>query len=182
MVALDEAATSLTKFHKIDTVNLTSTIIFKFLSGELVDRISAACEQPLTDEEKNAFSMDYHAGWWETSMMLWLHPELVDASYRDLPDALVPRWKLRPKTPLKPPAGQGYLGAPARARVDFAKASLVVLREEASWVISEFLIGRIKPSRFRSKLYNVPLFWTNRLYWLLGAIVVILFIIRMLTM
>jgi hypothetical protein len=115
-------------------------------------------------------------------MMLWLHPELVDASYRDLPDALVPRWKLRPKTPLKPPAGQGYLGAPARARVDFAKASLVVLREEASWVISEFLIGRIKPSRFRSRLYNVPLFWTNRLYWLLGAIVVILFIVRMLTM
>jgi creatinine amidohydrolase len=179
MVALDEAATSLTKYHKIDTINLTSTIIYKFLTGELAERISAACARPLTDEEKSVLAMDYHAGWWETSMMLLLHPELVDQSYRELPDALVPRWKLRPRTPLKPPAGQGYLGAPARADADFAKASLVVLREEASWVIAEFLMGRIKPSRFRSKLYNVPLFRTNRLYWLLAAILVLLFIVRM---
>lgn len=180
MVALDEAATSLTKFRRIDTINLTSTIICKFLSGELVERISAACQTPLTDEERVALGMDYHAGWWETSVMLHLHPELVEESYRDLPDALVPRWKLRPRTPLKPPAGQGYLGAPARANVDFAKASLMVLREEASWVIAEFLMGHVRPSRFRSQLYKVPLFRTNFYWWVLGAILVILFVIRML--
>ena len=181
MVALDEAATSLTKFYKIDTVNLTSTIIYKFLTGKLVERISSACARPLTDEEKQVLAMDYHAGWWETSMMLWLHPELVDGSYRELPDALVPRWKLRPSSPLKPPAGQGYLGAPARANADFAKASLVVLREEAAWVIAEFLMGKVKPSRFRSPLYKVPLFRTNRIYWLLGLIIAILAIVRMIS-
>jgi len=99
--------------------------------------------------------MDYHGGWWETAMMLWLRPELVDEKYKELPDALVPRWRLRPKTPLKAPAGQGYLGAPARADREFAEASLVVLREEATRVIRMFLDGTGRMRQFRSPLYWV---------------------------
>lgn len=180
MVALDEAATLLTKYHRIDTINLTSTVIYKFLTGEFAERISAACETPLTEEQIKALRMDYHAGWWETSMMLYLHPELVDPSYKDLPDALLPLTKMRPKSPLRPPAGMGYMGAPGRANAEFAQASLTVLREEASWVIGEFLLGKVRPSRFRSKLYRLPMFRTNFMWWMLGVVLLILFIIRLL--
>lgn len=181
MVALDEAATLLTKLHKIRTVNLTSPIIFRFLTGGLIDRISAACNRPLTDEERHVLSMDYHAGWWETSMMLWLRPELVDTSYKDLPEALVPRWKLRPKTPLREPPGKGYLGAPARGDPEFAKASLKVLREEAMQVIDDFLMEKAGPARFRSPLYRVPMLRTNRWYWALIAVAIVLLIVRIFT-
>jgi hypothetical protein len=72
------------------------------------------------------------------------------------------------------------MGAPGRANAEFAKASLTVLREEASWVIGEFLLGKVKPSRFRSKLYRLPMFRTNFMWWVLGGILLILFIIRLL--
>lgn len=179
MVALDEAATSLTRFHRLQTISLTSKVIFKFLSGSLVDRISAVCERPLTDDEHNALSMDYHAGWWETAMMLLLHPGLVKDGYDQLPDALVPRWKLRPGTPLRPPAGMGYLGAPGRADASFARASLIVLREEAANLIGQFLEGKMSVSRFRSPLYRLPMLRTNFRYWVLGVIILILILIRM---
>jgi creatinine amidohydrolase len=178
MVALDEAATLLTLRHRIRTVNLTSSIIFRFLRGDLIDRISAACKRPLTDDERDVLKMDYHAGWWETSMMLWLRPELVDSSFENLPDALIPVWKARPKSPLKPPAGQGYLGAPSRGNAEFAEASVRVLREEATQVIDDFLTGRSGPRRFRSPLYRIPIFRTNRWWWLLGLIAVVLLVLR----
>ena len=167
MVALDEAATTLTRHHGIRTVNLTSTIIYRFLTGELIDRIEAACGRQFTADERSALAMDYHGGWWETAMMLWLRPELVDQKYRELPDALVPRWRLRPRSPLKPPAGQGYLGAPARADREFAEASLTVLREEATQTIEMFLNGTGRIGRFRSRLYWVPFLRTNFRLWVL---------------
>ena len=167
LVALDEAATVLTRHHRIRTVNLTSTIIYRFLTGEFVSRIEAASGRQFAVEERNALAMDYHAGWWETAMMLWLRPELVDQQYRELPDALVPRWRLRPKSPIKPPAGQGYLGAPARADQEFAEASLVILREEATRIIGIFLDGTGRIRQFRSPLYWVPLLRTNFRLWVI---------------
>lgn len=181
MVALDEAATVLSQRHKINTISLTSQIIFRFLSGQLVDRISDACERPLTDEERTALTMDYHGGWWETAMMLMLRPDLVADDYTDLQDALVPRHKLRHNTPLKPPAGQGYLGAPRRADASFAKASLVVLRQEAEQIIGDFMAGRQDVKRLRSPLYRMPLFRTNVWIWVVIAIVVVLIAIRVLS-
>lgn len=178
MVALDEAATSLSRFQRLRTISLTSKIIFKFLSGTFVDRISAACDRPLTDDERTALSMDYHAGWWETAMILLLRPDLVKGGYDQLPDALVPRWKLRPGTPLRPPAGMGYLGAPGRADATFARASVTVLREEAANLIGRFLEGKANVRQFRSPLYRLPMLRTNFKYWLLGLIILVLVLIR----
>ncbi|GAB4317094.1 MAG: hypothetical protein Kow0074_05480 [Candidatus Zixiibacteriota bacterium] len=181
MVALDEAAAVLSKRHKLSTISLTSRIIFRFLSGKLVDRIGDACERPLTDDERTALRMDYHAGWWETAMMLLVRPDLVAADYTSLRDALVPRRKLRHNSPLKPPAGQGYLGAPSRADAAFARVSVSVLREEAETIIGEFLAGSVDLKRFRSPLYKVPLFRTNFWYWVAAGIVIALVVIRLLS-
>ncbi|MBI5868124.1 MAG: creatininase family protein [candidate division Zixibacteria bacterium] len=179
MVALDEAATILTRHHRIRTVNLTSTIIYRFLTGDFHSRIEAAAGRQFTAEEQSALSMDYHGGWWETAMMLWLRPDLVDQKYKELPDALVPRWRLRPRTPLRAPAGQGYLGAPARADREFAEASLVVLREEATRVIRMFLDGTGRMRQFRSPLYWVPILRTNFRMWVVLTIVALLVMVLM---
>jgi creatinine amidohydrolase len=178
MVALDEAATSLTDWHKLPSISLTSLIIFRFLSGKLVDRISEACKRPLTDEERTALTMDYHAGWWETSMMLLLRPDLVSEEYHELQDALIPRTKLRHNSPLNPPAGQGYLGTPRRADSAFANASMTVLREEAEQILKQFLDGKASVKRFRSPLYRIPLLRTNVWLWVLLALLVLLFLAR----
>lgn len=177
MVALDEAAGYLCA-RNLYTVSLTSRLIFDMLSGKFVDAVSAALPTPLTEEERRAFSMDYHAGWFETAMMLYLRPELVDPAHKDLPDALVPRWRLRPKTPLKPPGGQGYLGAPGRANVEFATACMRVLRDQAKIVIAEFLRADAPPAKFRSPLYRIPLFRTNRWVWAGIAIVIAVMVLR----
>ena len=72
----------------------------------------------LTAAERGAFAEDAHGGWWETSLMLLLRPELVDESYRTLPPA---RYSLAarvvPNYPLKN-GGQGYVGHPALADPD----------------------------------------------------------------
>lgn len=179
MVALDEASTTLTRHYRIRTVNLTSTIIYRFLTGDFHRRIEAAAGRQFTPEERAALSMDYHGGWWETAMMLWLRPDLVDQKFKELPDTLIPRWRLRPTTPLKPPAGQGYLGAPARADKEFAEASLVVLREEATRVIRMFLNGTGRMRQFRSPLYWVPLLRTNFRLWVVLTVVVIVAMVLM---
>lgn len=178
MVALDEAAGRLSRRHHIYTVSLTSRLIFEMLSGRFVESISAALPTPLTDEERTALSMDYHAGWFETALMLSQRPDLVDPKHRELPDALVPRWKLRAKTPLKPPAGQGYLGAPGRANAEFAAACMSVLRGEARKIVEEFLRANRAPSRFRSPLYRVPLFRTDFWIWVGITVIVLLAILR----
>ncbi|MBI3872848.1 MAG: creatininase family protein [candidate division Zixibacteria bacterium] len=178
IVALDEAATILTRRHAIRTVNLTSQIIYQFLAGHLKEQVIALAGEDggaeWDESAKRAFAMDYHAGWWETAMMLWLRPELVDPSYTTLPEALIPRWRLRSRSPLLPPAGQGYLGAPGRADAQFAAATIVVLQEQAWTIIGDFLAGRGPMSRHRAPLYWVPTFRTNFRIWIgVGLLVLV---------
>jgi creatinine amidohydrolase len=180
MVALDEAATTLTRYHRIETVNLTSVVIWRFLSGKLHDRISEALVRPLTAEERWILAHDYHAGWWETAMMLLLHPHLVDPSHRDLPDKALPLWRLRRFKAIRPPVGHGYLGAPARADADFARASLVVLREETKTTLRQFLAGGRSPRHFRSPLYRMLIFRTNFRRWVLAGLALLLAVAWML--
>ena len=63
--------------------------------------------------------------------------------------------------------------------MEFAKASMTVLRNEASQIIEEFMTGDIRPSRFRSPLYRVPLFRTNFRYWVFAALVIVLLVLRL---
>jgi hypothetical protein len=102
----------------------TGHMAWEFFRGRYLARIEAALGRSLTPEERRAFADDAHRRLVETSLMLLLRPDLVDAGYRDPPPARYPlSQRLRPNYPLRG-QGQGYVGDPARADVTFAKAIL----------------------------------------------------------
>jgi creatinine amidohydrolase len=163
LTALDEAAAIVTRRHGITMASFTGHLAWQFLRGRYVDRIEAELGRGLTEAEREAFAEDAHGGWWETSLMLLLRPELVDESFRQLPPA---RYSLAsrvvPNYPLKN-GGQGYVGHPALADPAFAKATIEVLMREAMTIVEGLLDGRLKPSDRHSPFFQVPFFRTN--FW-----------------
>jgi creatinine amidohydrolase len=163
LTALDEAAAIVSRRHGVTMASFTGHLAWEFLRGRYVERIETELGRPLTPAERDAFAEDAHGGWWETSLMLLLRPDLVHESFRTLPPA---RYSLAarvvPNYPLKN-GGQGYVGHPALADPDFAKATTEVLIREAMAIVDGLLEGRLKPSDRHSPFFQVPFFRTN--FW-----------------
>jgi creatinine amidohydrolase len=163
LTALEEAAATVSRRHGVMMASFTGHLAWRFLRGHLTVRIESALGRALTHAERQAFGEDAHGGWWETSLMLMLRPDLVDAGYRDLPPAryaLVER--LVPNYPLRGD-GQGYVGHPALADPAFAKATVDVLLVEALALVSDLVDGRLPPAAARSPFFAFPPFRTN--FW-----------------
>jgi creatinine amidohydrolase len=161
LVALEEASAIVSRRYGIMMASFTGHLAWEFLRGRLLPRMEAALGRPLSETERRAFSEDAHGGWWETSIMLVLRPDLVDEGYRTLPAAryslterLVPNYPLRN-------GGQGYVGHPALADPAFARATTDVLMTEAMTVVDGLLDGRLRPSQRRSPFFTIPFFRTN---------------------
>jgi creatinine amidohydrolase len=163
LTALDEAAAIVTRRHGVTMASFTGHLAWEFLRGRFVDRIEAELGRALTVAEREALAEDAHGGWWETSLMLLLRPELVDPCYRTLPAARYPlAARVVPNYPLKN-GGQGYVGHPALADPAFATATTEVLLGEAMTIVEGLLDGRLRPSDRRSPFFQVPFFRTN--FW-----------------
>lgn len=167
LTALEEAAALVSRRRGVNMASLSGWLAWQFRSGRFLDRVEAQLERPLTDAERRAFGEDAHAGWWETSMMLMLRPDLVDGDWRDLPPATysLPR-RLVPNYPLRA-EGAGYVGHPALGDPVFARATTEVLISEVMILVNELLEGRLGPGDRRSPFYAVPFFRTN--FWPLAA-------------
>lgn len=161
LVALEEAAARVSRRHRITMASLTGHLAWELLRGRLLPKIEAALGRALTDDERRAFAEDAHAGWWETSVMLMLRPDLVDPAYRDLEPAryalhrrLVPNYAVRG-------GARGYVGHPALGDPDFARAAAGVLLDEAMRFVDDLLDGRVPPTARRSPFYALPFLRTN---------------------
>ena len=161
LAALEEASAIVSKRYGVTMASLTGYLAWEFFRGRYLPKIEAALGRTLSDDERRAFAEDAHGGWWETSLMLMLRPELVAESYRDLPPAryslperVVPNYPLRN-------GGQGYVGHPALADPVFAKATTDVLMDEAMEMVEGFIDGRLRPAERRSPFYALPIFRTN---------------------
>ncbi|MGH7308624.1 MAG: creatininase family protein [Candidatus Rokuibacteriota bacterium] len=168
LAALDEAAATVSRRHGIRMASLSGWLMWQFRSGRFLDQVETRLGRPLSDAERRAFAEDAHAGWWETSMMLMLRPDLVDGAWRELPPATysLPR-RLVPNYPLHD-GGAGYVGHPALGDAAFAKATTEVLLDEVMALVHALLDGRLRPAERRSPYYVVPVFRTN--FWPLAAV------------
>jgi len=96
LTALEEAAAVVSRRHRVMMASFTGHLAWQFLRGRYLDRIEHALGRPLTPAEREAFGDDAHGGWWETSLMLLIRPDLVNAPYRALAEeadvALGTRW------------------------------------------------------------------------------------------
>jgi creatinine amidohydrolase len=163
LTALDEASAIVSRRHGLMMASFTGHLAWEFLRGRFVERIEAELGRSLTEVERDAFAEDAHGGWWETSLMLLLRPELVHESYRSLPPA---RYSLAsrvvPNYPLRN-GGLGYVGHPALADPIFAKATTEVLVGEAMTIVDGLIDGHLKPSDRHSPFFQIPFFRTN--FW-----------------
>jgi creatinine amidohydrolase len=163
LTALDEAAAIVSRRHGVVMASFTGHLAWQFLRGRYVEGIETELGRPLTAAERAAFAEDAHGGWWETSLMLLLRPDLVGDGYRTLPPA---RYSLParivPNYPLKN-GGRGYVGHPALADAGFAKAVTEVLIREAMAIVDGLLDGRLRPADRHSPFFQVPFFRTN--FW-----------------
>jgi creatinine amidohydrolase len=167
LAALEEAAAAVSRRYGIMMASFTGHLAWQFLRGRYLDKIEAALGRPLSDAEREAFAEDAHAGWWETSLMLLVRPDLVDDAYRTLPPA---RYSLAaramPNYPLRN-GGQGYVGHPAMADPAFARATTEVLIAETMALVDGLLDGRISPADRRSPFFALPFFRTG--FWPLAT-------------
>jgi len=163
LTALDEAAAIVSRRPGVRMASLSGWVAWQFRSGRFLDRVEARLGRALSDAERRAFAEDAHAGWWETSMMLMLRPDLVDDAWRDLPPATysLPR-RVVPNYPLRG-GGAGYVGHPALADPAFAKATTEALLDEVASLVHGLLDGRLAPRERRSPFYAVPFFRTG--FW-----------------
>ena len=163
LTALEEASAIVSRRHRVTMASFSGHLGWQFLRGRYLEKIATALGRSLSDEERQAFAEDAHGGWWETSLMLLLRPELVDQSYRALPPA---RYSLAarvvPNFPLRN-GGRGYVGHPALADPAFAKAAIEVLMTETMELVEGLLDGRIRPRDGRSPFFAVPFFRTD--FW-----------------
>jgi creatinine amidohydrolase len=163
LTALEEASAIVSRRHGVTMASLSGHLAWQFLRGRYTDKIEAALGRPLSEDERQAFADDAHGGWWETSLMLLLRPDLVDPSYRVLPPvrySLVER--AVPNFPLRN-GGQGYVGHPALADPAFAKAATKVLMEETMRLVDGVLDGTVDHRAGRSPFYALPFFRTE--FW-----------------
>lgn len=161
LVALEEAAAIVSRRYDILMASLTGHLAWEFLRGRLLPRIEAGLGRPLTEAERRAFSEDAHGGWWETSIMLLLRPDLVDDGYRRLPAARFSlRDRLRPNYAVRA-GGPGYVGHPALADPAFARVTTRVLMDEAMVLVDGLLDGRLRPGERRSPFFAIPFLRTG---------------------
>ena len=163
LVALEEAAAIVSRRRGVTMASLSGHLAWEFLRGRYLGKIEAALGRTLSPEERRAFAEDSHGGWWETSVMLLLKPQLVAEAYRQLPPARYsPSRRLLPNYPLRN-GGEGYVGHPALADAAFARAGAEVLLAEAMELVTGLLDGRLRPAQRRSPFFAVPFFRTN--FW-----------------
>jgi len=167
LTALEEASAIVARRHRVMMASVSGHLAWQFLRGRYTEKIAAALGRPLSDDERRAFSEDAHGGWWETSLMLLIRPDLVDPSYRSLPPA---RYTLPeravPNFPLRN-GGRGYVGQPALADPAFAKAASEVLMAETMELVNGLVDGRVAPRAARSPFFALPFFKTD--FWPMAA-------------
>ncbi|HEV2349002.1 MAG TPA: creatininase family protein [Terriglobia bacterium] len=161
VVALEEAAATVTRRFGVRMLSLSGPILWKILRGKLTARLEPLLGRRLTPSEKEALAGDAHAGVWETSLILRFRPELVDASFTQLPpmrflliDALRKNYPLRLGNKL------GYIGAPSAATAELGEAFRRLLVEVAWEVARPALEAHDESWQQTSMLYKIPFFRT----------------------
>jgi creatinine amidohydrolase len=131
LIALEEAAHQIERRYGMKMVSLSSTLIPEVLSGRLWHRVEERMGRALTDSERAMLKGDTHGGFLETSFMLKLRPELVDAGFTQL-KPFDPPLLTRLQTDFATRQGRaGYVGYPAAASVEFGVAALAAFVEVA---------------------------------------------------
>ncbi|HVB29600.1 MAG TPA: creatininase family protein [Terriglobia bacterium] len=157
LVALEEAATAVSRRYKVRMFSVSGLVLWKFMRGRYTDRLETFLGRPFTAAEREALPGDTHAGMWETSLILLSRPDLVNAIYAGLPAA---RFRLidalRRNYPLQLGNRMGYIGTPSAACRELGEAAQRLFLEAVWELVRPVLDAQNKRWRQTSVLYKVP--------------------------
>ncbi|MCI0531258.1 MAG: creatininase family protein [candidate division Zixibacteria bacterium] len=177
---LEEAAAKISRKHKIRAISLTGVIAINFLQGKYLEKVQGALYRRLEGKDLHHLQYDYHAGWWETSMMLMLKPELVKQDYKEFPPVLLKNpLHLRGNSALKMGQGLGYFGTPSFADLKLGEASSKVLIQEGMKILNRFLDGEDVRKETQSVLYRSMLLRVSLNKYIWGLVVIITVILAL---
>lgn len=123
--ALEAAKKRLMNELQFEMILAGNRVTEMFFSGELLDEIIKKLPEHLASKAVKYFSGDGHAGWWETSMMLLIQPNLVRENFRELPYS-------------EDIGDAGYKGYPAFADIVFAEITADVILEYTIQHLDEY--------------------------------------------
>lgn len=162
VVAMEEAAEILGRRFKCRVIAPFGALASKYFNGGYDEELSAL-GRPLTKEERRQLRTDWHAGWWETSLMLIARPDLVRPEYRELQEVRVADFrKINDALVKELNDGAGYLGAPAKATAEFGELLSGLLAVDTVRLIDRIIVGggELQPND-RSPLYDIPFMRTD---------------------
>lgn len=136
MQSLDRAAVWLQLNTRMRVFSPSGEMLEGFLTGEYHEPVQERLGRPYTPEEAQGLNGDVHGAGWETSIMLYLNPQLVEGSYRYLPPHPVPKTTMKRVRALR--AHRGYFGTPHVASAELGEAAFEVLAERAARRVEEF--------------------------------------------
>lgn len=163
IVAMEEAADILARRFKCRIIAPFGALASKYFHGGYDEQLGALTGTPLTAEEQKQLRSDWHAGWWETSLMLAACPHLVRPEYRELQEVRVDDFrKVNDQLVKSLNEGLGYLGAPAKASAEFGELLSGLLAVDGVRLIDRIVVGggAVQP-KDRSPLYDIPFMRTD---------------------
>ncbi len=163
IVAMEEAADIVSRRFKCCVVSPVGAVATKFFSGGYFDELDELLSQTLTAEEKALLKVDWHAGWWETSLMLLARPDLVKPDYKNLDPVVVEDFRrINDALCRSVGDGAGYMGAPARATREFGEILSNLFVKDAIRIIERMVIDHeVLGAEARSPLYDIPFMRTD---------------------
>jgi creatinine amidohydrolase len=157
LVALDEAASAVSRRYGIRMLSVSGPVIWSLLRGHYNDILEHVLGRPMTAAEQNAIQGDAHAGLWETSLVMCTHPELVERSHTALPTVKFTLLDaLRQNYPLRLGNRMGYIGSPAAASAEFGKAAQQVLIDGAWDIVKPVFEAEDDAWQQTSVFYKIP--------------------------
>jgi creatinine amidohydrolase len=82
--ALEAASRAVSKRHRIAMFSPSIKALHRMVSGNAFDDVEALIGRKLGDDERHGLSVGEHAGTWETSWYLAMHPEWVAPEWKHL--------------------------------------------------------------------------------------------------
>lgn len=181
-LAIEKACTRVSRRTGLRMAPLFSLLISRLTQGtsNLGDVLGA-----LPGVEREQLVGDTHGGLVETSQLLALHPDWVDAGHEKLPPMTVQKWRddrgrQRRGSGARSPGNllgmladfrdslayfdeQTYAGAPASASAELGERMLDALGERAGQAATELLDGTIGPEDCHSPIWNLRFVFLNPL-------------------
>lgn len=136
MSCLDKAADWLQRNTRMRVLSPSGAMLHGFLTGDYHAPVQEYLGRPYSEEEASGLNGDVHGAGWETSLLLYLNPDLVDKSFRYLPPHPVPRGTAKRIRALR--AHRGYFGTPHVATPELGEAAFEVMSKRMAQALEEF--------------------------------------------